>query len=103
MPRVLSFTKTVDFGVNGVPEGSVNTDIAKAIVDPFAGNDLFNVVSVQQCPNKIARVTFDNVQGRTYLLELGELRLVNGVVCEVIVPPHPCPLSSKMHSSFLVK
>lgn len=89
MPRALSFTKTVDLRVNGFPEGSVNTDIAKAIVDSFVGNDSFNVVSVQQCPNKIARVTFDNVEGRTYLLELGQLRLVNGVVCEVIVPPPP--------------
>ena len=63
MLRVLAFTKTVDLRVNGFPEGSVNTDIAKAIVDSFAGNDLFNVASVQQCPNKIARATFDNVQG----------------------------------------
>ena len=42
MPQALSFMKTVDLFIYGFPEGSTNTDIAKAIVDSFVGNDIWN-------------------------------------------------------------
>ena len=50
---------TADLKVDKFGEGAVNTDIAKAIFDHFAGQNI-KVLSIQQCRNKIARVTFED-------------------------------------------
>ena len=81
--------RSADLNVNGFPEGTTNTDIAKAIMDYFVGQNV-KVLAIQQCPNKIARVTFDD---RT-ACDLIRLRVeldMNGVKVPVVPPPPPPP------------
>ena len=51
--------RSADLKVNGFLEGTTNTDIAKAIVEYFTAQNV-KIVAIQQCANKIARVTFDD-------------------------------------------
>ena len=58
--RCLSYLRRIaDLKVDKFGEGAVNTDIAKAIFDHFAGQNI-KVLSIQQCCNKVARVTFED-------------------------------------------
>jgi len=90
--NIMSFDylgRSADLNVNGFPEGTTNTDIAKAIMDYFVGQNV-KVLAIQQCPNKIARVTFDD---RT-ACELIRLRVeldMNGVKVPEVPPPPPPP------------
>jgi len=77
--------RSADLKVNGFPDGTASTDIAKAIIDYFNAQNV-KVLAIQQCRNKIARVTFDN---RT-ACELIRLRVeldMDGVKVPVIPPP----------------
>ena len=81
--------RSADLKVHDFPEGTTNTDIVKAIVEYFTAQNV-TVLAVQQCANKIARVTFDD---RT-ACELIRLRLeldINGVKVPVVPPPPPPP------------
>ena len=48
------------------------------------------VASIQAVPNRVAHVTFDVEEAKTYYERLGEIT-INGVTCEVIKPPPPPP------------
>ena len=86
----MDFSKTVDLSVGDFPAESSPTDIARAIVECYPDHDTLRVASVQQCPKKVARVTFDKPVGRTDLLDRGEL-VAGGIKCKVVCPPVPPP------------
>ena len=102
----MHFSRTVDLNVGDFPAESSPTDIAKTIVSCYPDHDTLRIVSVQQCPKKVARVTFDKPMGRTDLLDQGEL-VVGGIKCKVVrppVPPHPldhCEFSNDLVSTVL--
>ena len=80
---------TADLKVDKFGEGAVNTDIAKAIFDHFAGQNI-KVLSIQQCRNKIARVTFEDQTACECVQLRGELDM-GGVKVDVVPPPPPPP------------
>ena len=82
------FGRSADLKVNGFPDGTANADIAKAIVDYFAAQSI-KVHAIQQCLNKIARVTFDDnaICGRIRM----RVELDMGGVKVPVVPPPPPP------------
>ena len=51
--------RSIDVKVGDFPDDVSGTDIVKSLLDFFEENADFKVVAVQQCPNKIARVTFE--------------------------------------------
>ena len=91
----MSFHLTIDLDVGGFPVGTSPTDIAKAITSCYPNHESMRVVSIQQCPKKVARVTFDKRDGWVNFLEAKEFRMVGefqGIKCRVIpspVPPTP--------------
>lgn len=78
---------TVDISVQ-LPPGTSSVDVAKYIFDYFAGK--YTVKSIQQCPGRIARVTFAEPEARVAVEELQRIDL-NGVSCPIIVPMPPPP------------
>ena len=82
-------TRTADLKVNCFAENASNTDIAKSIVEHFAGQNI-KVLAIQQCPNKIARVTFEDRTACEMVQLRGELDM-NGVKVAVVPPPPPPP------------
>ena len=82
-------TRSADLKINNFAEGSSNCDIAKAIVDHFAADNI-KVLCVQQCANKVARVTFDTKLASEVVQLRGELD-VGGVKVAVVPPPPPPP------------
>ena len=81
--------RAADLKVDKFAEGTVNTDIAKAISDHFAGQNI-KILSIQQCRNKIARVTFADQTACKCVRLRGELD-VGGVKVAVVPPPPPPP------------
>ena len=81
--------RSADLKVSGFPDSATNSDIAKSIVDYFVGQNV-NVLAIQQCRTKEARVTFKD---RT-ACELIRLRCeldMGGVKVPVVPPPPPPP------------
>ena len=88
----MSFKLTIDLDVGGFPVGSTPTDIAKAITSCYPDHESLRVLSIQQYPKKVARVTFDKPVGRVKLMDAKELRMgeeFGGITCRVIPPPVP--------------
>lgn len=77
--------KTIDIRCTDFPAGTLSVDVAKYIANFFGPNYL--VVSIQQHPGKIARVTFSTEYPKTWF-EDGQV-LLNVVACTVISPPPP--------------
>ena len=82
-------TRMADLKVNCFAEDASNTDIAKSIVEHFAGQNI-KVLAIQQCPNKITRVTFEDRTACEIVQLRGELDM-NGVKVAVVPPPPPPP------------
>ena len=81
--------RSADLKVGNFPEGTTNCDIAKAIVGHFSADNI-KVLSIQQCANKIARVTFDDKTACEIVRLRGELDM-DGVKVPVVPPPPPPP------------
>ena len=77
--------RSVDLKVNAFPEGNVPTDIAKSISDYFVDQNI-KVLAIQQCPNKVARVIFEDRTDCELIRLRGELDM-NGVKVPVVPPP----------------
>ena len=88
VPRVL--TRSIDIKLGVFPEGTSIYDTAKALRDYFAEKAQFKVVAIQQCPNRIARVTFEEggEAAKADFQDEGSIRIF-GVECEVISPASP--------------
>ena len=88
VPRVL--TRSIDVKLGVFPEGTSIFDTAKALRDYFAEEAQFKVVAIQQCPNRIARVTFEE-GGEAAKADFQDQRFIRicGVECEVISPAPP--------------
>ena len=84
--------RCADLKVGNFPEGVTNCDIAQAIVDHFKTENM-NVLSIQQCANKIARVTFDSKLVCEIVQLRGELDI--GGVKVAVIPPSPSPKLDK--------
>ena len=89
---VFSLSRTIDIRVDCFPAGTSPDDILNYVHDYFAKESLHKVVSIQQVPGLVARVTF--VSGgevaKLFSEERGSVNL-NGVECQVIAPPPPLP------------
>ena len=55
--------RSIDVKLGDFPEGVSSVDIVRSLLEFFQKNADFKVVVVQQCPNKIARVTFEEGGG----------------------------------------
>ena len=51
--------RSIDVKLGDFPDDVSSIDIVKSLLDLFEEHAQFKVVAVQQCPNKIARVTFE--------------------------------------------
>ena len=87
---VLSLSKTVDISCEHFPAEMLPQDVFGLIDGFFVEDSPHKVVSVQAIPRRTARVTFDNVEAKTYYEGVGVV-MINGVRCEVITPPPPPP------------
>ena len=85
VPRV--FTRSIDVKLGVFPEGTSIFDTAKTLRDYFAEEAQFRVVAIQQCPNPIARVTFEEGE-EAAKADFQDQRFIQicGVECEVISP-----------------
>ena len=88
IPRAL--TRSIDIKLGVFPEGTSIFDTAKALRDYFAKEADFEVVAIQQCPNRIARVTFEEggEAAKADFQDEGSIRIF-GVDCEVVSPAPP--------------
>lgn len=88
VPRIL--TRSIDIKLGVFPEGTSIFDTAKALRDYFAKEAQFEVVAIQQCPNRIARVTFKE-GGEATKADFQDQRFIQicGVESEVISPAPP--------------
>ena len=87
-PRVL--TRSIDIKLGVFPAGTSISDTAKALRDFFAAEAQFAVVAIQQCPSRIARVTFEEggEAAKRVFEDQGSIQIC-GVACEVISPAPP--------------
>lgn len=92
MPAPSFLKHTVDISVQ-LPAGTLSVDVAKYISEYFAGK--YTVRSIQQCPGRIARVTFVEPEACSAVEELPRIEL-NGVSCPVVVPLLPPPRYSNV-------
>ena len=81
-------SQSADLRINNFAEGSTHCDVAKAIVHHFAAENM-KVLCVQQCANKIARVTFESKLACDVVQLRGELNV--GGVKVAVVPPSSSP------------
>ena len=88
--------RCADLKVNNFAEGVTNCDIAQAIVDHFKAENM-KVLSIQQCANKIARVTFDSKLVCEIVQLRGELDI--GGVKVAVVPLLLLPQTGLMLST----
>ena len=82
--------RSIDVKVGDFPDDVSSIDIVKSLLDFFVENTDFKVVAVQQCPNKIARVTFEE-GGEAAKADFvdDESIFIRGVKCQVIRPALP--------------
>lgn len=88
-----AWSRTIDIECKDFPAGTLSSDVAKWVFEYFITNHPdFKVVSIQQCPGRVARVTFDKDcdSAKDTLEELGEVS-INGVQCLVVRPEPPPP------------
>lgn len=94
---MVGFQRTIDIRCNLFPNGTSSTQIINYIDAHFQEKTghVAKVVSIQQCPGFIARVTFDDEKGALAMFHYQECGSVvlNGVECEVISPPPTTPSS----------
>ena len=84
------FYRSADLKVNGFAENVTSSDIVKVVVEHFASENV-KVLSVQQCPGKIARVTFHDRAACEMIRLRGELDM-GGVKVTVVPPSSPSKL-----------
>ncbi len=82
-------SRSADLKVNGFDVALTTPDIVKIVVEFFASENI-KVIAVQPCPNKIARVTFENRQACEIVRDRSELDM-GGVKVTVVPPPPPPP------------
>ena len=82
--------RSIDVKLGDFPEGVSSLDIVRSLLEFFQKNADFKVVAVQQCPNKIARVTFEE-GGEAAKADFvdEESIFIRGVKCQVIRPALP--------------
>lgn len=82
--------RSIDVKLGDFPEGVSSVDIVRSLLEFFQKNADFKVVAVQQCPNKIARVTFEE-GGEAAKADFvdEESIFIRGVKCQVIRPALP--------------
>lgn len=90
MASRFSLARTIDIRVNQFPSGTNKFEIFNGLYDYFENQAYHKVVSIQECPGRMARVTFEagGEASKDFFEERGVV-LVNGVECEVIKPPPP--------------
>ena len=81
---------SADLKVNGFAENVTSSDIVKIVVEHFASENV-KVLSVQQRPGKIARVTFQDRAACEMIRLRGELEM-SGVKVAVVLPLLPAKL-----------
>ena len=78
--------KTIDIQCTGFPAGTLQTEVVKYINAYFEVESQHKVVSIQECPGLIARVTFTEHVAKLFFEELGSV-VLNGAECSVRKPP----------------
>ena len=82
--------RSIDVKVGDFPDDVSSLDIVKALLEFFEEKAQFKVVAVQQCPGKIARVTFEEggeAAKDDFVDE--EFFFIKGVKCQMIRPALP--------------
>ena len=82
--------RSADLKVNGFAENVTNTGIVKIVIEHFASENV-KILSVQQCPGKIARVIFQDRDAYAMIRLRGELQMdgVKVAVLPLLPPPPP--------------
>lgn len=88
----LPLEKTIDIRCTGFPAGTLQSEVVKYINAYFEVESQHRVVSIQECPGRIARVTFTEGVAKFFFEEQGSV-VLNGVECSVR-RPSPFPPSS---------
>lgn len=80
-------SRSIDIKLGVFPDKPSDSDIAKSLWDFFNDAAQFKVVAIQRCPNRIARVTFEE-GGEAAKADFvdGESIFVRGVECLVSSP-----------------
>ena len=83
-------SRSIDIKLGVFPDKPSDSDIAKSLWDFFNDVAQFKVVAIQRCPNRIARVTFEE-GGEAAKADFvdGESIFVRGVECQVSFPAPP--------------
>ena len=83
-------SRSMDIKLGVFPDKPSDSDIARSLWDFFNDVAQFKVVAIQRCPNRIARVTFEE-GGEAAIADFvdGESILVRGVECHVSFPAPP--------------
>ena len=86
--------RSIDIKLGDFPDDVSSIDIVKSLLHFFEEKAQFKVVAIEQCPNKIARVTFDEggEAAKADFEDEGSV-LIQGVKCQVI---HPAPLGERV-------
>ena len=82
-------SRSADLKINNFPEQSTNCDVVKVIVDYMTAESM-KILCVQQCANKIARVTFQDKLACEIIQLRGELDM-GGVKVAVVPSPSSSP------------
>ena len=77
-------SRSADLKINNFPEQCTNCDVVKAIVDYMRAENM-KILCVQQCANKIARVTFQEKLACEIIQFRGELD-IGGAKVAVVSP-----------------
>ena len=82
--------RSIDVKVGDFPDEVSSLDIVKALLEFFQEKASFKVVAVQQCPGRIARVTFEE-GGEAAKADFvdEEFFVIKGVKCQMIRPALP--------------
>ena len=86
-------SRSANLKINNFAEGTSNCDVVKSIVDYFTSTGT-KILCVQQCANKIARVTFESKLACELTQLRGELDV--GGVKVAVVPPLLLPQIGSM-------
>lgn len=84
------FERSIDIKPGVFPDSPSDNDIGKFLLDFFEEKAQFKVVAIQQCPNKIAHVSFEEVgeAAKADFEDDGSIH-IRGVVSQVISPAPP--------------